>query len=89
MPPQDWPIEMDAAELEPRPHRLELLDEARNSPQRRVVRDIRLAAPELVVQEHLEAVVGDLAEPFDPEVVRAPGPPWSPTSVSGPSPKSR
>ncbi len=62
-------VEMHAPELEARPHRLELLDEARHRPQRSVVRDVRLAAPELVVQQHLEAVAGDLTEPLDSDVV--------------------
>ncbi len=58
-------VEMDAAEPSARPHRLELLDEARDSPERRVVRDVRLAASELVVEEHLEPVASELAKPLE------------------------
>ncbi len=63
---------MQLLEPEARAHRAELLEEGRDGPERRVVRLVRVAAAELVVEDDAPPLLRQLAEPLE-RVVRAPG----------------
>ena len=80
--------QVHAAELELRPHGLELLDEAGDDPERGIVGAVGPPAPELVVEEHLQAVACELAEARQVAVVGA-GPAVEPDERLRPEPKRR
>jgi hypothetical protein len=64
---------VDLVEPEAAANALQLLDERLDRPERRIVRPIRLSAPELVVEDDAPPLLGERPEPLE-RVVRAPGP---------------